>query len=333
MHTHNKPFKHIRQIDRERIEELLKENRTHAQIANVLGKDKTTIFREIQRNKKSDGTYSAKYAQKKTKERRLLAKKAFRKIENDSVLQKKIITLLTGDDTERGDWSPEVIANTALKGVVSHTTIYAWIRRSSPKTKKLLHFQGRRRAKYGSKLTRLYRETSLPSIEDRPKSIETRKDFGHFEGDTVVVNGGRIHTLVERKTRFIIATLITHTGSGLAMCIAEDVKTKLSKLSKEHRKTITYDQGSEFSWWDEMEKGLDGTKVYFAHPHSPWERGTNERHNGLMRRYIPKRKNSGIITDEYVAKTISRLNNRPRKILNWHTPREVFEECCGSSFN
>jgi len=333
MHTQHTFFKHVRQLERERIEELLQENNTCADIAYILGRNISTIYREVTRNSRDDGSYTAEYAQKKTTGRRYSAKEASRKIENDLKLKETIITLLTGNDSLRGDWSPEVITNSTLKGVVSHTTIYAWIKRSHPELKKLLHFQGRRRAKYGSMATRLYREMSLPSIEDRPKTVESRKSIGHFEGDTVIVNGGRIHTLVERKSRFLIGNLITHTGVGLAMEIAQDAVTRLIELPVQYRQTITYDQGSEFAWWDEMEKGLVGTKIYFTHPHSPWERGTNERHNGLMRRYIPKRKFSGIITHEEVAETVRKLNHRPRKILNWRTPCEVFGKCCSSSFN
>jgi len=173
---------------------------------------------------------------------------------------------MSGNDPLHGDWSPEVIANSTLKGKISHTTIYAWVKRSRPALKKLLHFQGRRRARYGSVGTRLHREMSLPSIEDRPKSISSRKNIGHFEGDPFIVNGGRIHTLVERKSRFLIGSLITHKGVGLAMEIADDAIAKLAILPKQYRQTITYDQGSEFAWWDEIEKGLVGTKIYFAHP-------------------------------------------------------------------
>jgi IS30 family transposase len=88
---------------------------------------------------------------------------------------------------------------------------------------------------------------SLPSTEDRPKEVESRKSIGHFEGDTVIVNGGRIHTLVERKSRFLIGNLITHTGVGLAMEIAEDAVSRLNTLPMQYRQTITYDQGSEFA--------------------------------------------------------------------------------------
>jgi IS30 family transposase len=333
MSTQHTSFKHIRQLERERIEELLQEHTSFADIACILGRNTSTIFREVARNRKKNGRYTAEYAQKKTVERRFTAKGSSRKIENNKELETAVIALLTGNDPLHGDWSPEAVANSTLKGHVSHVTIYAWIKRSRPELKKLLHFQGRRRARYGSMATRLYREMALPSIDDRPKDVALRKSIGHFEGDTVVVNGGRIHTLVERKSRFLMGSLITHTGVGLAMGIAEDAVAKLSLLPKRYRQTVTYDQGSEFAWWDEMEKGLSGTKIYFAHAHAPWERGTNERHNGLIRRYIPKKKLSGIITHEEVAETVRKLNHRPRKILNWRTPCEVFGLCCGSSFN
>jgi len=329
MHTQYKSFKQIRQIERERIEELIQEGQPQKEIAIILGRHISTIAREVQRNSKSDGSYTAVYAQKKTMERRYIAKESSRKIENDPKLETSIIALMCGNDPLHGDWSPEVITNSTLKGKISHTTIYSWVKRSRPEIKKLLHFQGRRRARYGSVSTRLHREMSLPSIEDRPKSVESRKSAGHFEGDTVIVNGGRIHTLVERKSRFMIGGLITHKGVGLAMEIAEDAVAKLSVFPPQYRQTITYDQGSEFAWWDEIEKGLAGTKIYFAHPHSPWERGTNERHNGLMRRYIPKKKFSDIITHEDVAETVRKINHRPRKILNWRTSCEVFGRCCG----
>jgi len=266
MHTQHKSFKHLRQIERERIEELIQAGHTQKELAVILSRHISTITREIQRNSKNDGSYTAVYAQKKTMERRYTAKESSRKIENNPKLEASIIVLMSGNDPLHGDWSPEVIANSTLKGKISHTTIYAWVKRSRPALKKLLHFQGRRRARYGSVGTRLHREMSLPSIEDRPKSISSRKNIGHFEGDPFIVNGGRIHTLVERKSRFLIGSLITHKGVGLAMEIADDAIAKLAILPKQYRQTITYDQGSEFAWWDEIEKGLVGTKIYFAHP-------------------------------------------------------------------
>jgi IS30 family transposase len=110
MHTQHKSFKHIRQIERERIEELIQQGQTQKEIANILGRHISTITREMQRNNKHDGSYTAVYAQKKTVERRYIAKESSRKIENDSKLETAIIALMSGNDSLCGDWSPEVIS-------------------------------------------------------------------------------------------------------------------------------------------------------------------------------------------------------------------------------
>lgn len=328
MYTQHKRFAHLTQGERFHIETLKEENYTYRKIAQSLGRDVSVISREITRNKRSDGQYSAKIAQRKRDKRRALSKQRSRKIENNKELAILIEENLRGNDPHNGDWSPEVIANTILKGHISHTTIYAWIKRSRKDLIHLLPNQGRRRATYGSVATRKYREMFLPSIDIRPEEVGSRTKLGHFEGDTVILKEGRLHTLVERKSRFLIADLVTIKGPGLAMQISESAINKLSVFPLSYRQTITYDQGSEFAWWDETEKGLVGTKVYFAHAHSPWERGTNERTNGLIRRYFPKGKRAVRLNKEDVAKVVWRLNHRPRKILNWRTPCEVFKKCC-----
>jgi IS30 family transposase len=291
----------------------------------------SVISREVARNKSSDGRYCAGVAQKRTNKRRQRSKQGSRKIENDTLLAATIEKLLTGDDCKNGDWSPEIVAK--YLGCVSHPTIYAWIRRSRRDLVSLLPYKGHRRATYGSVATRKYREMSLPSITLRPRDVETRSTIGHYEGDTMVVKDARIHTLVERKSRFLVADLIPVHGPGLAMQIADSTVRSMSHLPLSYRRTITYDQGSEFAWWDDMEKRLNGTKVYFAHPRSPWERGTNERMNGLLRRYFPKRKYADTLMHKDIARVVWMMNHRPRKILHWRTPCEVFGRCCTSRLN
>jgi transposase, IS30 family len=328
MYTQHKRFAHLTQEERFHIETLKEENYTYREIAQNLGREVSAISREITRNKGSDGRYLANVAQRKRNKRRALSKQGSRKIENNNELERLIEKSLCGNDSQNGDWSPEVVANTILKGQISHTTIYTWIKRSRKDLKHLLPNQGRSRATYGSVATRKYREMFLPSIETRPKEVESRTELGHFEGDTVILKEGRLHTLAERKSRFLVADLITLMGQGLAMQISQSAIEKLSVFPPSYRQTITYDQGSEFAWWDETEKGLAGTKIYFAHAHSPWERGTNERINGLIRRYYPKGKRAVTLNKGDVAKVVWRLNHRPRKILNWRTPCEVFGKCC-----
>jgi transposase, IS30 family len=324
---------HLVQEDRIRIETLKKEGYTLRAIARSLNIDVSVISRECIRNKNSIGEYSAAIAQKKTDARRHESKHGARKLENNLILGEQVATLLRAD-CPRGDWSPEVIANTALKGKISHTSIYVWIKRSRTELRVFLPHQGRRRIKYGAKKARkIAIGLRMPSIDLRPVSAQDRKEIGHFEGDTVVLKEGRIHTLVERKSRFLVTDFIRTKGPGLALDVSASAVTTLKQFPTTHRRTITYDRGSEFSWWDETEKYLQGTKIYFAHPYHPWERGTNERTNGLIRRYFPKGEKFALITNDDVAKVVWRLNHRPRKILQWRTPCDVFEQCCSSRCN
>lgn len=334
MCTQHKDSAHLTQEDRFRIEALREEGKNYHGIALVLFVDDSVISREFKRNKEEDGSYCAAKAQAKTDERRRASKESARKIERNPSLAREIEDALRGDDTERGDWSPEVIANVTCKGRISHTAIYAWIKRERKDLRCLLPHQGRRRKKYGSRTEHGTIQATHPrSIDDRPQEIEERAELGHFEGDTVILKEGRLHTLVERMSRFLIADFISLTGMGLAMQISASAVSNLSMLPLSHRKTITYDRGSEFAWWDETEKALAGMIIYFAHPYHPWERGTNERTNGLLRRYFPKGQTFAMLTRDDVARVVWRLNHRPRKILCWRTPCAVFGECCNSSTN
>jgi IS30 family transposase len=324
---------HLVQEDRFRIETLLQERHTLRAIARILIIDVSVISRECRRNREKGGDYCAVSAQQLADSRRELSKRGSRKIEHDRILARDIEAALKGD-SDRGDWSPEVVANVACKGRISHTTIYSWIKRERTDLRCLLPHQGRRRKKYGSTTEHgSVQNTNPRSIDDRPKAIETREEIGHFEGDTVILKEGRIHTLVERKSRYLIADFIRLMGAGLAMQISDGAVRNLSRLPATHRRTITYDRGSEFTWWDETEKYLPGIKVYFAHPYHPWERGTNERTNGLIRRYFPKGQKFASLKAEDVARVVWRLNHRPRKILRWRTPCDVFGQCCNSNFN
>jgi transposase, IS30 family len=332
MCTQHKDSAHLTQEDRFRLEVLFNEHHGCRAIARTTRIHVSVISREIKRNKEADGSYCAMKAQKKSDERRRRAKFGSRKIENDTALATVIETTLRGTDNVRGDWSPEVIANTVLKGRISHETIYAWIKRSRRDLRHLLPQQGRRRMRYGSSSAYAAKMRALmPSIDLRPLAVESREQLGHFEGDTMILKEGRIHTLVERKSRFLVADFISVMGMGLAMQVSASAVKTLSSFPPSARRTITYDRGSEFAWWDETEKGLVGTKIYFAHPHRPWERGTNERTNGLIRRYFPKGQTFATLTHDDVAQVVWMLNHRPRRILHWQTPCVVFGRCCSSS--
>ena len=167
------------------------------------------------------------------------------------------------------------------------------------------------------------------SIEERPKEIEERIVPGHWEGDLIV--GRHSHsalgTLAERTTRTIILIPIKNRkAETVAKAFAKEVK----KLPKQMKLTMTYDQGREMAA-HKLFTNITGIKVYFAHLHSPWERGTNENANGLIRQFFPKGIDFNKISRREVKKAQDELNGRPRKTLNWKTPYEVFNQLINSN--
>lgn len=328
--TQHTDHTHLSQEHRAVIEALHVQGATLRSIAESIQKHYSTVCRELVRNCDPDGIYVARHAQKKHQARRLGAKRTKRKIENDPVLEKIIEEKLRGGHT-RGDWSPAVIAQ--VIGMICHQTIYTWIRRSRPDLRRLLPRCGKYRRQYGIRRVPSSRGwmTNIRSIDARPDDARDRATLGHFEGDTVVLERGvrSLVTLVERKSRFIIAELIG-AAVGISYEVHETFVTRLSVLPPLLRQTITPDRGSEFSYWDMTEKEIPGLMFYFAHARAPWERGTNEHANGLLRRYFPKAEKHDTITKAQVAEVVWMINHRPRKSLNWETPCVVFGACCSS---
>jgi transposase, IS30 family len=321
---------HLSQDDRAVIEALHMQGATLRDIAQVIHHHYSTICRELERNSDGNGTYIARSAQKKSVARRRFAKCGARKIENNPVLGRIIEEKLHGKHP-RGDWSPAVIAR--VLGTLCHQTIYTWIRRSRPDLRQFLPRYGRNRRQYGSKTVPASRGwmTYIRSIDTRPDDVRNRTTLGHFEGDTVVLERGvrALLTLVDRKSRFLIADLISGTV-GMSYAVHETLVAHLAPLPPCLRQTITPDRGSEFSYWDMTEKEVPGLRFYFAHPRAPWERGTNEHTNGLLRRYFSKKDKHGNITTAQVAEVVWMINHRPRKSLDWETPCKVFGACCVS---
>ena len=224
------------------------------------------------------------------------------------------------------DWSPESISQRfrlERNVSISHEWIYQHVYRDKQEGGHLyqhLRQQKPRRRRYGKYGRRSYL-VGTRSIEERPKSAESRRWFGHWEGDTMIGKGrqGGLLTLVERKARYLLACHIaSHHGEVVQRAVRETLTPVLPRV-----KTITYDNGREFAGHKGMEKDLDA-KVYFAHPFSSWERGTNEQTNGLLRQYFPKKRSLAHVSAKEIAHALSRLNHRPRKCLGYRTPHEVF---------
>ena len=176
------------------------------------------------------------------------------------------------------------------------------------------------------------RFTTGKSIRKRDKSVYNRKEFGHWEADTVVSGQGKskvcFATLAERKTRYYIAIKIPdRRGETMAKAIIG----ALSKFPKDAVKTITCDRGSEFACWREIEKALH-CDMYFTDPYCAWQKGTNENLNGLLREFYPKGRNLSRVSPATLKKNLALLNARPKKVLHYQTPQDLFfdnlSSCC-----
>ncbi|MCK4387063.1 MAG: IS30 family transposase [Candidatus Pacebacteria bacterium] len=285
---------------------MLRQKHTNTVIGKELGFHRTTISREVKRNSENR-IYKVCLADKKDRVRRRNSKIKQRIIENNLELKRKLRQYL------KKDWSPEQIAGTF--GLTSHMTIYRYIDRF-PEMKKYLRRQGKKRRKYGTKANLSRYQANKRSIHERPPFDYK---IGHWEGDTIVGKERtlRIATDVDRVSGYLLA--------NLTFAKADDIHSRARRIFRRKPcRTITYDNGSEFALHKMIEQDT-GASVYFADPGKPQQRGANENANGLLRQYFPKGSSFATITDKDVQRAVSRLNNRPRKRLDYLTPRQVFE--------
>jgi IS30 family transposase len=320
--------KHKRLSYKERviIETLLGENRTKNYIAKQLNRNRATITREVKLwVKKPTDIYKADIAHWHALELNK-SKKYSDKINAFPKLKVFIYrNLLLGT-------SPELIAgrikllhpNDPIMSI-SHESIYKHIYRHrqsvlAGKLIKLLpyhHHKRRQNRKFGKKRPRIKNQVS---IDQRPNHIELRIEVGHWEGDLMIGIGQKsaIGTIVERKTRY---TFIVKLENRKSETVTYQFAKILNTLPQFIRKTMTYDNGMEMAnhQWLTNNTGMD---VFFAHPYSSWERGTNENTNGLIRRFLPKGTDFNNITQEQLKAIENNLNNRPRKVLGYKTPKE-----------
>ena len=307
--------------DRYHIEAYLKDGRSQLEIALRLGRSSSTISRELSRNghQDPDGDYNAERARKKTQERRAAKGEMSRKIQGD--LQKLIEQKL------RLSWSPEQISGRLQResGIrICHETIYQHVLRDSREHGVLrycLRFGGYKQHRF--KKSRMAERTRQRKnwIEHRPVEANERRELGHWERDCVVgAKGGAVLlTLIDRQSRYTrIRRVIRHQSKEVAAATAQALGP--------HRgvtKTVTNDNGSEFTGDERLERKL-GASIYFTEPSSPWQRGSIENLNGLVRQYVPKRTNIGHLPPWTTKALEETLNYRPRKCLQYLTPHEFF---------
>lgn len=293
----------------------MKIGQTKTKIAEVLGVHKSTISRELKRNKGKRG-YRPKQAQEKTDQRK--RDRIKHKINQETWKWiKRHIEL---------DWSPEQISGwrkTNGMSTISHEWIYHHIyedKKAGGNLWKHLCVQKGNKKRYGKQ----DRRGNLPnrvSIDQRPIEVEEKERIGDWEVDTVVSKGRKqaLVTLTDRKSRLILMKKIV---DRTAISVKNSV-TQLLEPFREHIHTITCDNGKEFSLHEEIAQVLR-TDEYFAHPYASWERGANENANGLIRQYFSKKMNFKDITDDQVELAMIRLNHRPRKCLGFKSPFMVF---------
>lgn len=306
--------------DRAVIQAGCRQRLSFAAIGDLIGRDKSVVWREVKRNSGEDGTYHAGVAHRVAAEVRRRPK-VFKLVE-DPVLCGRIERWL--DD----GWSPGLIARVmAAAGEtcrVSHETIYQalYVQARGGLRADLclqLSLKRRRRVPQGRdrKSSSPYKEAF--TIRDRPAEAEDRAVPGHWEGDLIVGPGSKsaIGTLVERSTRF---TILLHLPVRHdADTVAAAMIAAMGELPQHLRRSITWDRGSELAGYARIELALD-TRLFFCDPHSPWQRGTNENTNRLLRHWFTKGSDLSVHTAEDLDRVAATLNKRPRPTLNMQTP-------------
>jgi IS30 family transposase len=309
--------KHIGSEDWPVIARMLKAGFTGSEIARTIGKDPSAVNRHIKQNGGREN-YDVREVRRKKHHQRIAAMEGIRVLKG--VLLRRVVTLL------KEHYPPEQIAGTLAQTGVSivASTIYRYLNERAPHLKQYLRSQkGKYRRKRGTKIREKQRELAKKRrIDERPNVIERRGRLGDWEGDTMLGRDKRVRivTLVDRRTGYLIAYLLPKHNAELLTKLAV---RKLKRLPKEKRKTLTLDNGTEFSDWERLEKQTSMT-IYFAYPYHSWERGTNENTNGLLRQYFPKSMDFNLITTKELAQVVRRLNDRPRKRLKFKSPRQLF---------
>lgn len=315
--AHSMSYKQLTYEQRNEIYALLKAGLNQTKIADIVGVSKSTISREIKRNIGLKG-YRPKQADERALERRRNADKHIRF--NDEI-KKDVIKYL------KQDWSPEQISGWLKrnnKPSVSHETIYQFIiddQQNGGELYKHLRLGRRKRRKRIKSDDRRGQIPNRVSIDERPSIVDTKERVGDWELDTIIGKNhkGAIVTAVERKTKFSCIKSVPKKEAAL-------ITKALIEMLEPYKNlvcTLTGDNGKEFSGHQTIAQQLQA-EFYFAHPYSSWERGLNENTNGLIRQYFPKKTSLINITDKQVEYVQEKLNNRPRKTLDFDTPQELF---------
>jgi IS30 family transposase len=311
----------LTEAERYTLSVLKREGRSLRAIAHALQRSPSTISRELRRNATIDHHRPRPlYVPSKAQEHANGRRRRSRRVKHHGAEVYAHVEVLLA----QAQWSPEQIASQLAEqlGVrLSHMTIYRHVRRNQRQGGRLyMHLRqgGKRRRKRTHGPEKRGKLANKPMIDTRPHAVEAREEIGHWEGDTVMGAAGEracLLTLVERSTGYAIVAWLPHR-TVLAVNRAAVRAIGSSGLPF---KTITWDNGTEFHGYRELEQAL-GVQCYFAYPHHPWERGSNENFNGLLRQYFPKRKSLARVRQADCDRITTKLNQRPRKRHGYQTP-------------
>ena len=315
--------------ERRAIEDMLNVKMSVNKIAAEIGRHRSTVYREIKRNRFIDDElpnlngYYGMTAQRCAVERRGRRRKLMRlaDLRNAVVMQLK------------EGWSPEQIAGRLqFDGQtvrVSHETIYAYVYGPDGRSQDLARLLPNRRKKRQPRHARRSHSLVFPpdrSIHARPDYVKTRETFGDWEGDLMIFERAQgktnVASLVERKTRFAV---LFRNNDRSTTHLVNTLMTVLEPLPQPARRSITFDRGIEFRDWRKLEPGI-GTEAWFCDPQAPWQKGSVENLNKRARRYLPRDAPVAALSNRDIRAICDRLNGTPRKCLGWKTPTEAFRE-------
>ena len=322
-------YTHFTPEERKYLQQLLSQGLSFRKIAAILERSPSSISREVKRNKaawkphrKSDNPYWYNHWRAQNNYIRRRRQQRLTAIQPGTDAWTFVITGL------EQFWSPETIAGrwhkeNPMKKPLCASTIYRYIKKQLfPKIEQKTHLRRRGKRKYprNSNYNTIQPDRIIP---EWPDEIRQRKRIGDWEGDTVYggVGKGLLVTQVDRRSRLLRAGLLAKRDAGLTQM------TICSLLRGLPVHSISLDNGSEFSEFHAIEEALH-TQVYFAEPHKPWQRGTNENTNDILRFFFPKGFDFRTISQDDVDAVVDLINSRPRKCLGWRTPAEVFSEEC-----
>lgn len=347
--TTKKKYTHLKEPERYKIEVLLADGKKAGEIARLLRRHRATIYREIERgavvrlqHDLSEKTEYRAHVARAEYEKRGRNKERPLKIGRDKVLEEYIRIKLVDER-----FSPDAIiggikvSGRKFTGMICTKTLYNYIDKgifSGISNADLWQKRNKKRRKYRpvgriSRMNRMCR-----SIEKRPSAVEKRLDYGHWEGDTLKGPKGSktsLITLTERKSREEIIIKVEQASQEAIKAAVDNLELKYGCGFKSKFKSITFDNGAEFLDWQSLEISIldkrRRTTIYFAHSFSSWERGSNENHNRMIRRFIPKGTDIADLKESEIKDIEGWMNAYPRKILAYKTPKQVAAESLQSN--